>query len=377
MQPTSPSRWRVELLTRTPMKLAMQAYNPDRCTSAVDALDDVLDPLSSVPDTVPRFGLVDMSVVDHQSGTNCGIAVPEPAPEPTKLEYWAPRVTILGCCALYGTNFVFGKLLAGSFDPSVVSGLRFSLAALALSPYLRQFDRALLGPVLSCGAATSVAYIGQAFALQSISAGKTGFMCSLSVIICPLLEAIFDGVRVTPVFMAAIALSLTGVGTLELTGGVAPSWGDAYAIAQPLGFGYAYWRMSKIMRKSPTQTLPVTAAMMATIGAISLAWFFGTAAAQGRVTSAVPDVMAQLDVASIASIFYLGIVTTAMTSVGETKALASVTAGEASILLTTEPVWAAFFGWLVMGETLGGAQMLGGSCIIAACLLNLVDADRL
>ena len=117
--------------------------------------------------------------------------------------------------------------------------------------------------------------------------------------------------------------------------------------------------------------------MMATIGAISLAWFFGTAAAQGRVTSAVPDVMAQLDAASIASIFYLGIVTTAMTSVGETKALASVTAGEASILLTTEPVWAAFFGWLVMGETLGGAQMLGGSCIIAACLLNLVEADRL
>ena len=31
----------------------------------------------------------------------------------------------------------------------------------------------------------------------------------------------------------------------------------------------------------------------------------------------------------------------------------------------------------VFFETLGGAQMLGGSCIIAACLLNLVDADRL
>jgi hypothetical protein len=76
--------------------------------------------------------------------------------EPSPLEYWVPRLTILGCCALYGTNFVFGKLLGASLDPSAVCGLRFSLAALALSPYLRRLDSALLVPALSCGLATSI-----------------------------------------------------------------------------------------------------------------------------------------------------------------------------------------------------------------------------
>jgi hypothetical protein len=87
---------------------------------------------------------------------------PSPVLEPSPLEYWVPRLTILGCCALYGTNFVYGKLLGASLDPSAVCGLRFSLAALALSPYLRRLDSALLVPALSCGLATSIGYIGQA-----------------------------------------------------------------------------------------------------------------------------------------------------------------------------------------------------------------------
>ena len=51
-----------------------------------------------------------------------------------------------------------------------------------------------------------------------MTAGKAGFICSLSVITCPLLEVLFDGVKVAPLFLAAVALSLMGVGTLELSG---------------------------------------------------------------------------------------------------------------------------------------------------------------
>jgi hypothetical protein len=135
--------------------------------------------------------------------------------------------------------------------------------------------------------------------------------------------------------------------------------------------------------------------------------------------SSVPPLhlRAGLDAGQWGSILYLGIVTTAITTIGETKALASVSSGEvchsvcvcvcvcvgggeipipnphpspltphpspppltphsppltcalqASLLLTTEPVWAAFFGYLLLAETLGPPQILGGASILAVCI---------
>jgi drug/metabolite transporter (DMT)-like permease len=284
----------------------------------------------------------------------------------------------LGCCMLYGTNFAFGRQLGETMGPSVVSGLRFTLAALTLSPYIRNLDPEMAVPAVACGLATSFGYIGQALSLQSISAGKAGFICSLSVIVCPLLEAVFDKVKVTSTFAAAVLLSLTGVAALELTGDVSPNIGDLCALAQPLGFGFAFWRTSDLMRRNGTQTLPVTAVIMCVTAGITLAWMLVNAALLGHLDARMLDGLLNptdhsLDYSKLGAIGYLGVVTTAMTTIGETKALATVTSGEASILFTTEPLWAAVAGWFLLGETLGTPALVGGSCILGACLLNMLD----
>ena len=61
-------------------------------------------------------------------------------------------------------------------------------------------------------------YIGQSISLQTLEAGKVGFICSLSVIVCPILEIVFDNKKVSAGLVAAILLSVSGVATLELTG---------------------------------------------------------------------------------------------------------------------------------------------------------------
>jgi len=45
-----------------------------------------------------------------------------PGPLTTPQQYWGPRLILLVCCVLYGTNFAFGRLLNDSLDASVVSG---------------------------------------------------------------------------------------------------------------------------------------------------------------------------------------------------------------------------------------------------------------
>ena len=176
-----------------------------------------------------------------------------PGPLTTPQEYWAPRLTLLLCCVLYGTNFAFGRLLNDSVVPSVVSGLRFSLAALCLSPFLAQIEKELIKPAILCSLFVALGYVGQSVSLETISAGKSGFICSLAVITCPLLESVFDGRKIGKPLLAAIALSIAGVGALELGDIDPPGIGDLWAMGQPIGFGAAFWKTNAMMRKFRTR----------------------------------------------------------------------------------------------------------------------------
>ena len=65
---------------------------------------------------------------------------------------------------------------------------------------------------------------------------------------------------------------------------------------------------------------------------------------------------------------WTGIVTTAINRVGETTGLGKVSSSEASVLLATEPLWAAVFAGLFLGESMGPNAIIGGALIVAACL---------
>jgi hypothetical protein len=56
----------------------------------------------------------------------------------------------------------------------------------------------------------------------------------------------------------------------------------------------------------------------------------------------------------------------------EKEALKRVSSAETALIYTTEPVWAALFGWAALGERVGPSVAAGGALIIAACLARLV-----
>jgi len=70
-------------------------------------------------------------------------------------------------------------------------------------------------------------------------------------------------------------------------------------------------------------------------------------------------------------------VTTAANRIAETVALGRLASSEASVLLATEPLWAALFAALYIGESLGGADAVGGALLVAACLANAVEPKAL
>ena len=292
--------------------------------------------------------------------------------ECTPTDFWWPRALLLVCSVIYGSNFPAGKIMCETIDPSVASCLRFSLATIALSPFLIQTPRALVWPAIECGLFTSFGYVGQAIALQTSSAASVGFICSLAVVVCPLLD-LLDGKQIPWQSWAAAVLALVGVGVLEMgDAGIALSPGDLWAFTQPIGFGVTFWKTGKMMSAFPTQTLSITAIQVAVAAATSLVWL--------GVTGATVDGALFIDLlgtpAALAAVVWTGIVGSALTTTGLTVALGRVSSTEASVLLTTEPLWAALLAFWLLDESVGSNVLSGGALILAACLANALGAPE-
>lgn len=323
------------------------------------------------------------------------------------------RSVIIVLCALWASNFAAAKLVMA--EPGVDSSLyalsRFGVAATALAPFAlnslkrSNMDAETLKQALVCGSWVAFGYLGQTLGLMTTTASKSCVICSMH---CVFVAAIAELWRVqkeqstaakeerTPnsnndkaatdaaaaqydfmrLFPAAIAVA--GVAIVELKGaGGAPTIGDALSFAQPVGFGMGYLILENLMAKKPEAAVAVSAIKLAVVAIASLVLFEVTPLLHGGdMALSVPDFSPILSSPmALGGILYTGIVTTALALWVESIAFAKVPATDASLILTTEPLFAAGFGAVALGETFGVSDYVGASLIVAACALSIFLDD--
>jgi len=66
------------------------------------------------------------------------------------------------------------------------------------------------------------------------------------------------------------------------------------------------------------------------------------------------------------AVLYTGVVSTALTMWLQAKVFANLPALDASLVLTTEPLWAALCAVLLLGDTLTTSNYVGGALILTA-----------
>jgi drug/metabolite transporter (DMT)-like permease len=170
------------------------------------------------------------------------------------------------------------------------------------------------------------------------------------------------------------AIAVAGVAVVELHGAAgAPTTGDLISFAQPIGFGLGYLILEELMAKRPDTALAVSAIKLAVVAIASFAMFELTPLIQNGVDNwsfAIPD-FSPIFASKVAlgGVFYTGLVTTALALWVESKAFAHVPATDASLILTTEPLFAAALAAITLGETFGLSDYAGASLIIGACIM--------
>ncbi|CAB9523861.1 EamA-like transporter family [Seminavis robusta] len=317
--------------------------------------------------------------------------------------YLWPRALLLVCSVLYGTNFPLGRLMNESLPASAATSSRMVLAAVALSPFLFQLKPSLRSTAALCGTFTALGYISQSIALVDTSAATVSFLGALVVIVCPALAVLVDkrpmGFADAPQTWIAAILCLFGVGVLELGGGGgdgmdAMGWGDVWSILQAVGFGTSFYITERMMAKEPSQALPITAMQCAMAAAFSGLWAvadgsgfcgpdgplalfgspYGSWLTESDQPFTLPALFLNVDFRMVAlAAAFTGFITTAGNRVGETLALGKLSSSEASVLLATEPLWAALFANFLIGEKLSLWDGVGGAIIVASCVATALD----
>lgn len=254
---------------------------------------------------------------------------------------------------VWGTTFVVVKEALDVLPVALLLALRFTLSGLLF--LWVPFRREALRPALILGVLNFVGFGTQTLGLATTTASKAAFITGLSVILTPLAGAALFRARVPARAWAAACLALAGLGLMTLTdGGVAGvNGGDPWVLLTAVAYALYIVYLGRAVEAAPALSL----AAMQHVPMAALAWLF-----------ALPHVGELPDVPASAwgAVAYLAVVCTALVAVAQTYAQRVVPAHLAALIFVLEPVFAAVFAFLLLGERLGALGWLGGGLVVAA-----------
>lgn len=266
-------------------------------------------------------------------------------------------VALVGVTAVWGSTFYLIHDLLDSMDPLDFLAVRFSMAAAVLLVVfgrdLRRLGRRTWVAGLLLGLVYALAQILQTVGLAHTSASRSGFITGLYVVLTPVLGAALLRERVNRATWVAAVLAVGGLAVLSLGGDrLALGLGEILTLAcavvyalHILGVGHS------------------TSADLATaLSAIQM-----VAIALGCTAAAAAD---GIDLPATTgawwAVAYMAVVAGAAALWAQTWAQAHLSATRAAIVMTLEPVFAAFFAVLLGGEHLTIRMIVGGGLILAA-----------
>lgn len=272
---------------------------------------------------------------------------------------------------IWGFAFVSQRTGMQHLGPFAFNAARFFIGGLTLLPLIAFLDRqrrraglqvvppadrgllrggVLVGVVLFAGATLQQAGI------VFTTAGKTGFITSLYVVLVPLL-GLFLGHRPSAAVWAGAGLAAAGLYFLTIEGGLRMAWGDLLVLAGAFVWAIHFLLLGRFSPRTDTVKLAFIQFMVCAILSAAAALLTETTTAAGLR-------------AALAAILYTGILSVGVGYTLQVVALRHARPAEAAILLSLEAVFAVFAGWLLLDERLNARAFLGCALMLAGILVS-------
>lgn len=282
-------------------------------------------------------------------------------------------LALLLVAIIWGSAFVAQRAVAAKSSIFLFNGLRFLLGAIVLLPFiwisarrnssLTGINRKTMPGVLLAGLLLLCGATFQQAGLRYTTAANAGFITGLYVVMIPILQALIWHQVPRPAIWVAALLAVLGLYLLSTGGRLALQIGDVLELV-----GAIFWALHVIwigqwVGKIHFMQLALGQYLVCGLLSMLIGLILETNLS-GQVSGAAWAII-------YTGIFSVGIGYTLQVA-GQRVAPPADTA----ILLSSEAIFAALFGWRILGEALDPLQLIGCGVMLVGMLLAQVDSIR-
>lgn len=267
-------------------------------------------------------------------------------------------LALLAITACWGSTFFLIKDLLTRVPVLDFLAVRFALASVALfllAPRaLTRLPRNHRKYAVVLGLLYGLAQILQTAGLERTPASVSGFITGLYVICTPFLAALLLRTRIGAMTWFAVVLAMVGLGVLTLNG-FSVGLGELLTLAAAVLYalhivGLGAWSDAR-------EALGMTIVQLVVITVVC---FVATVPDGVTLPSTPGDWL---------SVVYMAVFAGALALAGQTWAQAHLAPTRSAIIMSMEPVFAAFFAVLLGGEALTARMLIGGLLVLTAMLV--------
>ena len=271
------------------------------------------------------------------------------------------ELSLLSITLIWGSTFVTSKYLLGSISPLIFIGVRFAAATLVFAllfpgkvfhtPRASWIKGGILGVLLFAGFAT------QTVGLQYTGASKSAFITGMMVVFTPICQLLIERRAPKPGNVAGILMVIAGLYFLTSPSGSEFNLGDGLNLICAATFGFYIVYLDVFSKDNDAVHLTLVQLVSCTVlGLISAPLFENM-----RFAPTAEGVVALVYLIIFATIIALYI---------QNKYQKDTTPTRSAVIFSIEPVLAAGFAYLILGEVLGVVGMLGGAMIVGGVLVS-------
>lgn len=268
----------------------------------------------------------------------------------------------------WGSSYLFTKVGLDSLGVYNLIFLRFGiaflLAALIFHKRILKVDFKTIKYSFLLGSILFLAFAFLNNGMQSTSVSNTGFLVSLSVVFVPVISAIFLKQKVEKRLIIGVCAALGGIALLTLNSQLHLSLGDILCIICALSYSIHIIVTSKVTKNVDSIALGVLQ-----LGFCGAWGFLFTLLFE---TPQLPQ-----NASTWSSILALSVLCSALGFIVQSIAQQHTTATHTGLIFSLEPIFAAGFAFIFIGETLSTRGYIGATIVLLGILIAEIDFKKL
>lgn len=268
-----------------------------------------------------------------------------------------PVFGLIVVAALWGLTFPLVEFCVQKQDPCLFVALRFTLAAVFVLPFFLKgltLETVMVGSVM--GAMNCGAFLTQTIGLQFVNASRAAFLTGIYVLLIPFIAPLFKMRAPTVTDWMCACLCFLGIYVLTGCDVSGFTLGDCWILLCVVFIAVSVVYVTyQCQRGFDTYRLAYSQIVMTAVFAWIGCFCFGNF-----------DCSAVTDSSYLYSLFACSFLATILAIVLQSKYQKGVSAQQAALIFSLEPVFAALFDYLINGTQPTQYLVYGGALILAS-----------